>query len=110
MNQRGGGNLYDSSTGNLRTIINAGWDARYVIISRQLELEDVEAYNPTHYQIPLDYLETTRKCKPEAGEQSTRRKKTLRSRERFEEALHGRCRGTRREGIPRLNVKLSKGP
>jgi hypothetical protein len=77
----GGGNLNDSSTGDLRTIINTGQDARNVIIVRQQELEEVEAYSPTHYQIPLDYLETTRKCKLEAREQSTRKKKTLSSKE-----------------------------
>jgi hypothetical protein len=90
-NQRGKGNLYDSSTGNLCTIINVGRDACNVIIARQQEGEEVEAYNPTQYQIPLDYLKTTRKRKPEAGEQSTRRKKTLSSKERFKEALHRRC-------------------
>jgi hypothetical protein len=88
---KGSGNLYDSSTSNLGTIINAGQDARNVIIARQQEREEVEVYNPTHYQLPLDYLETTWKCKPEAGEQSTCRKKTISSKERFEEALHGRC-------------------
>jgi hypothetical protein len=51
----------------------------------------VEAYSPTCYQLPLDYLETTRKCKLEAGEQSTRRRKTLSSKKRFEEALHRQC-------------------
>jgi hypothetical protein len=91
MNQQGSSNLYVSSTGDLHTIINAGRDARNVIITRQQEHEEVEAYNPTYYQLPLDYLETTRKCKPEAGEQSTCRKKTLSSKERFEETLHGRC-------------------
>jgi hypothetical protein len=51
----------------------------------------VEAYSPTHYQLPLDFLEKTWKHKPETGEQSTHRKKTLNSKELFEEALHGRC-------------------
>jgi hypothetical protein len=60
MNQRGRGNLYDSSTGDLRTIINVGRDARNVIIARQQEREEVEAHSPADYQIPLDYLETTR--------------------------------------------------
>jgi hypothetical protein len=77
----GGGNLYDSSTGDLRTIINVGWDARNVIVARQQEHEEVEAYNFTHYQIPLDYLETTQKRKQEAGQQSTHRKKTPSSKE-----------------------------
>jgi hypothetical protein len=87
-NQQGSGNLHDSSTGDLRAIINAGRDARNVIIAKQQECEEVEAYSPTRYQLPLDYLETTRKRKPEAGEQSTCRKKTLNSKERFEAALH----------------------
>jgi hypothetical protein len=91
MNQRVGGNLYDSSTGDLCTIINTGRDARNVIIARQQECEEVEAYSPTHYLIPLDYLETTQKRKLEAGEQSTRRKKTLSSKERFEDALNRLC-------------------
>jgi hypothetical protein len=90
-NHQGSSNLYDSSTCDLRTIINIGRDARNVTIARQREREEVEAYSPTHYQISLDYLETSRKRKPEAGEQSSRRKKTLSLRERFEEALHGRC-------------------
>jgi hypothetical protein len=51
----------------------------------------MEAYSPTHYQLPLNYLETTRKRKPEAGEQSTRTRKTLSSKELFQEALHGQC-------------------
>jgi hypothetical protein len=33
MNQQGSGNLHDFSTGDLRTIINAGQDARNVIIA-----------------------------------------------------------------------------
>jgi hypothetical protein len=87
-NQQGSGNLYDSSMGDLCAIINVGRDARNDIIARKQEREEVEAYSPTHYQIPLNYLETTRKCKQEAGEQSTHRNKTLSSKERFEEALH----------------------
>jgi hypothetical protein len=90
-NLQGSGNLHDSSMGDLHAIINAGRDARNVIISRQLECEEVEAYNPTHYQLPLDYLETTRKRNPEARKQSTRRKRTLSLKERFEEALHRQC-------------------
>jgi hypothetical protein len=84
-------NLYDCPTSDLRTIINAGQDARNVIIARQEERDEVEAYSPTNYHIPLDYLGTTRKRKPKVGEQPTRRKKTLSSKERFEEALHKRC-------------------
>jgi hypothetical protein len=45
MNQQGSGNLHDSSTGDLRAIINAGRDARNVIIARQQECKEVEAYN-----------------------------------------------------------------
>jgi hypothetical protein len=89
MNQQGSGNLHDCSTGNLHAINNAGRDARNVIIARQQEREEVETYIPTRYQLPLDYLETTQKRKAETGEQSTCRKKTLSSKERFEEALHG---------------------
>jgi hypothetical protein len=59
MNHQGSGNLQDSSTGDLRAIINAGRDARNIIIARKQEREEVEAYNPTRYQLPLDYLETT---------------------------------------------------
>jgi hypothetical protein len=77
--------------GDLRAIINAGRDAYNVIIARQQERKEVEAYSATHYQLPLDYLETTQKRKPEAGEQSTRRRKTLGSKERFEAALHEHC-------------------
>jgi hypothetical protein len=76
---------------DLRTIINVGRDARNIIITRQQERDEMEAYSPTNYHIPLDYLGTTRKRKPEVGEQPTRRKKTLSSKERFEEALHKRC-------------------
>jgi hypothetical protein len=75
------GNLYVCSTSDLRTIINAGRDARNVVITRQQERDEVEAYSPTNYHIPLDYLGTTWKCKPEVGEQPTRRKKTLSSKE-----------------------------
>jgi hypothetical protein len=58
-NQPGSGNLHDSSTGDLRAIINVGRDARNIIIARQQECEEVEAYSPISYQLPLDYLETT---------------------------------------------------
>jgi hypothetical protein len=90
-NLQGSGNLHDFSTSDLRAIINAGRDTRNVIIARQQERKEVEAYSPTCYQLLLDYLETTRKRKPEAGKQSTRRRKTPRSKKRFEEALHGQC-------------------
>jgi hypothetical protein len=59
-NQQGSGNLQDSSTGDLH-FINAGRGAHNVIIARQQEREEVEAYSPTNYQLPLDYQETTRK-------------------------------------------------
>jgi hypothetical protein len=67
-NQQGSGNLHDYSTGDLRAMINAGRDARNVIIARRQERVEVEAYSPTRYQHPLDYLQTTRKRKPEAVE------------------------------------------
>jgi hypothetical protein len=89
--QQGSGNPHDSSTSDLHAIINAGRDARTVIIARQQGREEVEAYSPTRYQLPLDYLETTRKRKPEAGEQSTRRRKSLSLKKGFEEALLGQC-------------------
>jgi hypothetical protein len=46
------GNLYDCSTSDLRTIINAGQDAHNIIIARQQEHNVVEAYSPTNYHIP----------------------------------------------------------
>jgi hypothetical protein len=52
--QRGQGNHYDCSTSNLHTVINVGRDARNVIIVRQREHEEAEAYNPTNYYISLD--------------------------------------------------------
>jgi hypothetical protein len=61
---------------NLCTIINGGRDARNVIIARQQEREEVEAYSPTNYHISLNYLDT-RKCKPKAREQPNQRKRTL---------------------------------
>jgi hypothetical protein len=81
-NRQGSGNFHDSSTGDLRAIINASRDARNVITARCQEREEVEAYNPTRYQLPLDYLETTRKRKPEAMEQCSHRKKTPSSKKR----------------------------
>jgi hypothetical protein len=90
-NQQGSGNLHDSSMGDLCAIINAGRDTCNVIIATQQEREEVEAHSSTRYQLPLDYLEITRKCKPKTGEQSTRRKKTLSLKERFEVALYGQC-------------------
>jgi hypothetical protein len=90
-NQQGSGNLHDSSMGDLRAIIKAGRDALNDIIARQQECDEVEAYSPTRYQLPLIYLETTRKRKPEAREQSTHKRKTLSLKKRFEEVLHGQC-------------------
>jgi hypothetical protein len=75
-NQQGSGNLHDYSMSDLGAIINAGRDARNVIIARQQERQEVEACGPTRYQLPLDNLKTTRKHKPEDVEQSTRRKMT----------------------------------
>jgi hypothetical protein len=34
----------------------------------------VEAYSPTNYHIPLDYLDKTRKHKPEVGETTNPKK------------------------------------
>jgi hypothetical protein len=69
--QRGQGNLYNPSTSDLHTIINVGRDDRNVIIARLQESDEVEAYSPTNYHIPLDYLGTTQKRKPEVREQLT---------------------------------------
>jgi hypothetical protein len=96
--------------GDLRAIINAARDAHHVIIAWQQEREEVEAYSPTRYQLPLDYLETTQKHKPEAGEQSTRRRKTPSLKKRFEKASTDNACGTRRASILRSNVKPSGGP
>jgi hypothetical protein len=63
--------------GDLHAIINASRDARNIITARWKEREEVEAYSATYHQHPLDYLETTRKRKTEAVEQSTRRKRLL---------------------------------
>jgi hypothetical protein len=49
MNQQGSGNLHESSTGDLHAIINTGRDARNVIIARQQERKEAEAYSPTGY-------------------------------------------------------------
>jgi hypothetical protein len=68
--------------------VTSGRDARNVIIAGQQERDEVEVYSPTNYHIPLDYLGTTQKCKPEVGEQPTQRNKTLSSKESFKEALH----------------------
>jgi hypothetical protein len=73
-NQQGCRNLHDFSTGDLRSIINAGRDTHNIIIATWQEREEVEANSTTRNQHPLEYLETTRKHKPKAGEQSTCRK------------------------------------
>jgi hypothetical protein len=90
-NQQGNCNLHDFSTGDLRSIINAGRDACNIIIVKQQECEEVEAYSTTHNQHPPEYLGTTRKRKLEVVEQSTRRKKTPSSKKRLEEVLYGQC-------------------
>jgi hypothetical protein len=88
-------NLYNFSTTNLRNVINVGRDAHNVIIARQQECIEVEAYSPTNYHIPQEYLSSTWKHKlnsPDAldarMEQSDRGKTTLSLQECFEKALH----------------------
>jgi hypothetical protein len=108
-NQQGSGNLRDCSTGNLHAIINAGRDARNIIIAKQQEREEVEAYNPIRYQLPLDYLKTTRKRKPEAVEQSTGRRLPD-QRNDSRKPFTGNDHATRRASILRLNVKPFGGP
>jgi hypothetical protein len=109
--QRGQSNLYDCSTSDLRTIINVGRGTCNVIIAKQQERDKVEAYSRTSYHIPLEYLDTTRKRKLEAGEQPTRRKKTLSSKENASRRLStSDAHGTRRASIPPSNAKPSKGP
>jgi hypothetical protein len=89
------GNLYDFSTTDLRNIINICRDAHNIIITRQQEHVEVEAYSPTNYYIPQDYLSSTWKHKSDTPhattERPTRGKKTSTSQERFERALHRRC-------------------
>jgi hypothetical protein len=90
MNQQGRGNLYDSSTSDLCTSSTpAGTPA--TSSSPGSRSATRWAYSPTNYHIPLDYMGTTWKCKLEAGEQPTQRKRTLNSKKQFEEALQKRC-------------------
>lgn len=56
--------LYNFSSTDLHNIINVDRDTRNIIIAKQQERFEVEAYNPTNYHIPKDYLSTTRKRKP----------------------------------------------
>jgi hypothetical protein len=60
------GNLYDFSTTDLSDVTNIGRDAPNITIARQQERIEVEAYNPTNYHIPQEYLKSTRKHKPNA--------------------------------------------
>jgi hypothetical protein len=89
------GDLYDFSMTDLRNIINIGRDARNIIIARQQERVKIEAYSPTNYHIPQDYLSSTRKRMMDVSdaitEQPTRNKMTSTLQERFERALHGHC-------------------
>jgi uncharacterized protein (DUF427 family) len=68
------------STTDLHNIINISRDARNIIIARQQERVEVEAYSPTNYHIPQEDLRSTQKRKtntPNATtEQPTRSKKT----------------------------------
>jgi hypothetical protein len=89
------GNLYDFSIMDLRNVINVDRDARNIIIARQQERIEVEAYSPTNYHIPQDYVNSTRKCKPDSpnatAERPTRGKRTLSSQEHFEQTLYRYC-------------------
>jgi hypothetical protein len=110
-NQQGNRNLHNFSTGDLRAIINAGRDARNIIIVKQQEREEVEAYSTTRNQHPPEYLGTTQKCKPEVVEQSTRRKKTPSSKKNdSRKSSTGNACTTRRASILLLNVKPFEGP
>jgi hypothetical protein len=88
-------NLYGFSTIDLHNIINIGGDARNIIIAQQQEHVKIEAYSPTNYHIPQDYLSSTRKHKLDAPDATTKRptrgKKTCTSQECFARALHRHC-------------------
>ena len=92
------GHSYNYSNNDLRNVINIGRDARSVIISKRQEREDMEAYSPTsNYRIPDDYLSPPWKClHTNADSQGTshdqRRAKAASAAERFNRALHDRCR------------------
>jgi hypothetical protein len=60
------GNFYDFSTMDPRNFINVDRDAHNVVITRQQERIEMEAYSPTNYHIPQDYLNSTWKHKPNA--------------------------------------------
>jgi hypothetical protein len=49
-NQQGSRNLQDFSTGDLQAIINAGRDARNIIIARQQERKKVKYHSATRNQ------------------------------------------------------------
>jgi hypothetical protein len=102
-------NLYDCSTSDLRTIINVGWHARNVIIAMQQERAEVEAYSPTNYHIPLDYLGTTQKRKPEVrnNQPEEREPSTRRNDSRLSKSD---AHGTQKASIPPSNVKPFGGP
>lgn len=77
---------------DLCNIVNIVQDACNIIISKQQEHAEVEAYSPTNYHIPQDYLSSTQKRKsgtPNAVmERPTQGKKNLSSQECFKKALH----------------------
>jgi hypothetical protein len=52
---------------DLRTIINTDRDVRNIIIARQQERDEVEAYSPINYHIFLDYMGTTRSASQKLG-------------------------------------------
>ena len=59
------GDNYDYTNCDLRSVINAGHDARSVIISRRKEREEVEAYSPSsNYRIPPKAFASFKKHKP----------------------------------------------
>ena len=82
-------------TTELRNIINISRDAHNIIISRQQETAEVEAYSPTNYHIPQDYLRSTRKHKQATHEAEMEHpaqgKQSYTLQERFEKALHSFC-------------------
>jgi 2'-5' RNA ligase len=54
-------------------------------MARQQERGEVEAYSPTNFHIPLNFLGKLRNANQMSG---NRKKRTLSSMERFEEAFH----------------------
>jgi hypothetical protein len=77
---------------DLHNVINIDRDVHNIVIARQQERIEVEAYNPNNYHNPQNYLNSTRKRKPDAPdammERPTREKRTLSLQERFEHTLH----------------------